>query len=77
MFFISSSPISGSNCEENLDECMSNPCQNDGICHDKDNGYICTCMPGYLGRHCENDVAVCDIGKCYTFTCSHFSLFNP
>lgn len=53
----------GQNCEENLDECLSNPCQNGGICHDKDNGYICTCLAGYLGEHCENDVAVCEIGN--------------
>lgn len=58
--------IIGQNCEENLDECLSNPCQNGGTCNDKDNGYICTCGPGYLGRHCENDVAVCETGNINT-----------
>ncbi|CAD7079574.1 unnamed protein product [Hermetia illucens] len=52
----------GVNCEENVDECLSNPCQNGGICRDRDNGYICTCPPGYLGTHCEIDVAVCETG---------------
>uniref|UniRef100_A0A1B0DCG4 EGF-like domain-containing protein n=1 Tax=Phlebotomus papatasi TaxID=29031 RepID=A0A1B0DCG4_PHLPP len=48
------------NCEENLDECLSNPCQNGGVCNDRDNGYTCTCLPGFLGGHCEIDVAVCE-----------------
>ena len=55
--------ITGHNCEENLDECLSNPCQNGGTCHDKDNGYICNCSPGYLGLYCEHDVAVCNTGN--------------
>ncbi|EDV99320.1 protein eyes shut [Drosophila grimshawi] len=41
---------------------MSNPCQNGGLCRDRNNGYTCTCQPGYLGAHCEVDVAVCDTG---------------
>lgn len=45
-----------------MDECLSNPCQNGGICNDIDNGYTCTCPVGYLGTHCENDIAVCDTG---------------
>ncbi|XP_073821482.1 protein eyes shut-like [Musca autumnalis] len=54
--------ITGANCEENVDECMSNPCQNGGHCRDRNNGYTCTCQPGYLGDHCEVDVAVCETG---------------
>lgn len=53
----------GTNCEENVDECMSNPCQNGGQCRDRNNGYTCTCQAGYLGDHCEVDVAVCETGK--------------
>ena len=60
LFLIS---FSGTNCEENVDECMSNPCQNGGHCRDRNNGYTCTCQPGYLGDHCEVDVAVCETGK--------------
>lgn len=51
------------NCEQNLDECLSNPCQNGGTCHDRDNGYVCYCPLGYSGGHCELDVAVCDSGN--------------
>lgn len=46
-----------------MDECLSNPCQNGGTCIDKDNGYMCSCSLGYLGSHCEIDVAVCETGK--------------
>lgn len=53
----------GLNCEENLDECLSNPCQNGGMCHDHANGYTCSCLPGYLGIYCEMDIAVCETGK--------------
>lgn len=53
----------GVNCEENLDECLSNPCQNGGTCDDRDNGYVCYCSLGYAGTHCEMDVAVCDTGN--------------
>lgn len=53
----------GVNCEENLDECLSNPCQNGGTCDDRNNGYVCYCSLGYAGVHCELDVAVCDTGN--------------
>lgn len=39
----------GPNCEINLDDCASNPCDY-GKCIDKINGYECTCEPGYTGE---------------------------
>lgn len=62
-FFLNFILFTGPNCEENLDECLSNPCQNGATCHDKDNGYVCTCQAGYTGLHCETDIAVCETGK--------------
>lgn len=53
----------GVNCEQNLDECLSNPCQNGGTCDDRNNGYVCYCPLGYAGLHCDLDVAVCDTGN--------------
>lgn len=33
--------------------CDSNPCQNNGICFDKLEKYVCFCPPGYVGENCE------------------------
>nr|XP_015835340.1 PREDICTED: protein eyes shut isoform X1 [Tribolium castaneum]XP_015835341.1 PREDICTED: protein eyes shut isoform X1 [Tribolium castaneum] len=50
----------GELCEEDFNECESNPCLNNGTCLDAANGYFCSCLPGYSGVHCEVDVAVCN-----------------
>ena len=36
-----------------IDECVSNPCQNGGTCTDALNSYTCACAPGWAGVHCE------------------------
>lgn len=41
----------GETCEENLDECESNPCFNNATCLDDINGYTCMCLPGYSGKN--------------------------
>jgi len=41
--------LTGANCEVNLDDCQSNPCDY-GRCIDKINGYECACEPGYTGK---------------------------
>lgn len=46
----------GDLCEQDVNECFSNPCLNNGTCLDGPNGYACMCMPGYSGQ--------------YTFNCS-------
>lgn len=51
---------SGDVCEEDYNECESNPCLNNGTCFDVTNGYSCSCQAGYSGIHCEIDVAVCN-----------------
>lgn len=37
-----------------VDNCEPNPCENDGTCEAKGNdGYKCSCVPPYAGKHCE------------------------
>ncbi|CAH1790536.1 unnamed protein product [Owenia fusiformis] len=37
----------------NIDACNASPCQNEGICSDKVNGYTCNCKVGYSGINCQ------------------------
>ncbi len=46
---------SGVLCDVEVDECMSSPCQNNGLCRDEVDGYSCECVhPGFVGTHCEH-----------------------
>lgn len=47
----------GHNCEINLDDCASNPCDS-GTCLDKIDGYECACEPGYTGEWLKAEVRV-------------------
>ena len=44
----------------NIDECLSNPCQNGGVCQDLHDSYQCQCPAGFEGYDCEQDVSVCN-----------------
>ena len=36
----------GKRCENEIDECLSTPCQNGGTCEDGINSFSCQCLPG-------------------------------
>ena len=70
--------FTGDKCENNIDECSSNPCQNNGVCKDVTNGYECTCPPGITGDQCETNTfcpsavgisCVANGGDCSTGVC--------
>ena len=39
--------------EINIDDCINNPCLNNGSCVDGVNSYTCVCSPGYTD--CDQD----------------------
>ncbi|CAC5361985.1 unnamed protein product [Mytilus coruscus] len=48
-----------------VDECLSNPCQNGGTCTDRINGYKCTCRDNYVGVTCQYDISKCHYAACH------------
>lgn len=54
----------GSRCELEINECLSSPCLNGGVCEDQTGGYVCNCAVGFSGDHCE-----VNIDECYSTPC--------
>ena len=55
---------SGDTCDENIDDCAPNPCQNGGTCIDGINYYNCTCVVGFNGTDCETNIDDCRPNPC-------------
>uniref|UniRef100_A0A671XF34 Cubilin n=1 Tax=Sparus aurata TaxID=8175 RepID=A0A671XF34_SPAAU len=49
----------GANCDQNINECSSNPCQNGGTCTDGINGFTCVCTAQWTGPFCQTPQQVC------------------
>ena len=49
----------GEGCEVEVDECIPDPCLNNGRCVDQLNGYICICSPGFQGTECQEKIEYC------------------
>ncbi|XP_078373538.1 uncharacterized protein LOC144657116 [Oculina patagonica] len=41
--------------DDDIDECASGPCQNNGTCTDLVLDYNCSCTPGFTGKNCSLD----------------------
>ena len=44
--------------------CLSNPCDNKGICINRDDDFICHCVDGYSGILCDVAPDPCDANNC-------------
>ena len=56
--------IQGQFCEQETDECSTDPCLNNGTCVDLLAAYECQCAPGFQGKNCEEDIDECDPNPC-------------
>ena len=63
--------FTGLNCEEDINECASVPCQNGAVCSETSDGitltpavYHCECPAGYSGTNCEEDINECNPDLC-------------
>ncbi|XP_024114885.1 sushi, nidogen and EGF-like domain-containing protein 1 isoform X1 [Oryzias melastigma] len=56
--------FTGQQCQIDVDECASSPCQNGGTCEDLTNSFSCECPAGYTGLQCETDIDECDDRPC-------------
>ncbi len=51
--------FTGPSCVEDINECLPNPCNNDGTCVNGFGSYLCQCMDGFTGRECD---IICPLG---------------
>jgi len=56
--------------KKGINECLTNPCQNQGTCTDVPSGYNCTCVPGFTGKNCEVNFDECSKNPCVHGTCT-------
>ena len=54
----------GSLCDTNIDECASQPCNNNGTCIDGVDNFVCNCQPGFNGSKCEVNIDECESKPC-------------
>ena len=59
----------GKDCDTNIDDCASNPCQNNAICVDKVADYECQCVLGWEGTDCEINIDDCSPNPCQNGEC--------
>lgn len=54
----------GNQCDIDIDECLSHPCQNNATCENRVNTFFCNCLPGFTGRDCATDIDECASNPC-------------
>ncbi|CAJ1060909.1 protein crumbs homolog 1 [Xyrichtys novacula] len=48
--------FTGHRCEQEIDECKSNPCLNGGYCRNLINKFVCVCDMSFAGDTCQTDL---------------------
>ena len=70
----------GGNCDIDMDECASSPCQNEGGCTtdiETPDSYNCSCAAGFVGENCAVDVDECVPSLCLNdATCTESGSIN-
>ena len=56
--------FNGPHCENNIDECAGDPCENGGLCIDGVAKFTCTCVDGYEGETCSINIDDCLNNPC-------------
>ncbi|CAF0807264.1 unnamed protein product [Adineta ricciae] len=56
--------FTGPTCDQELDECASQPCANNGTCKDLENGFLCDCLPEWNGTLCTEPMNPCQSSPC-------------
>ncbi|XP_069118593.1 protein jagged-1b-like isoform X2 [Argopecten irradians] len=56
--------FTGTYCHENINDCLSSPCQNGGTCIDMVSSYQCICKEGWEGALCNLNKDECDPNPC-------------
>ncbi|XP_044058892.1 protocadherin Fat 4 isoform X2 [Siniperca chuatsi] len=51
--------FTGTLCEDDIDECEVNPCENKGTCVNTPGSFYCHCQSGFSGSVCSTDVDEC------------------
>ncbi|XP_013065196.2 uncharacterized protein LOC106054038 isoform X1 [Biomphalaria glabrata] len=65
----------GPNCEQDINECTSGVCQNNGTCVNLNGDYTCQCPAAYSGKNCTIFKTACDSSPCLNNgTCRSTSL---
>ena len=68
---VCSDGYNGTNCEDYIGFCHSNPCANNGTCTEVIDNFTCSCLPPLTGRFCKVDtINECDSNPCENGNCT-------